>query len=179
MKIWILQPDLQPLASFCKWDLNPSCKDSNPSCVNHIFRFLVSNCYVGDSNPTSFSFTCFSWGIESFLQGFESIAFDSFTFSFRIRIYPMEIRIHVVQANLLESRLESVAWGFECTSSSRSSWPFMEFRFKSILWGFESWSSGKLTEIQIRIHSIRIWISFFRFPSLHFLELGFKSTSAF
>ena len=58
-KIWIIQHDLQPSASFCKWDSNPSCKDSNPLCVLYISRFLDSNHYVEDSNQNPFSFTCF------------------------------------------------------------------------------------------------------------------------
>ena len=41
------------LASFCKWDSYPSCEDSNHSRVLHISRFLDSNHYVEDSNPTS------------------------------------------------------------------------------------------------------------------------------
>ena len=118
-------------------------------------------------------------GFKSFLQKFESMAFDSSCSSLGIRIYLIENWIHLVRANSLESKFEYVPWGFESTSLSRPFWPFLKSRFKSIPLGFKSLSLGRLIGIGIRIHSIGIWISFFKFPSLHSLELRFESTSLF
>ena len=117
------------------------------SClVLHNSRFRDSNRCVGDSNPCFNLFTYFHEGFESLYKWFKSVALN-FTFFFtRDSNLLDEIRIIPFKHPLLESRFEFVEQGFE------------------------SWSSSKLTGTGIRITSTGIWITIFRFFSLHFLK---------
>ena len=130
----------------------------NPSCVFYISRFLDLNHYGGDSNSASFL-------LHLYLKDLQRESNPSYEDS-----NPWHLSLL-----LLLLRFESSWWRFKSSSSSKL------FRIEIWIQSIGIQNHFKQTFLihsrtHIRIHSIGIQISFFKFPNLHFLELGFESS---